>query len=628
MAPAKKPAYVKPLKELVASSSRVQEQLKGRLLDFKIESLHGGKEKGLAIMVDKDQSLQGVLVLEAWSPADRQHMQKTLQNNVGKVVSVTNSRIQSRGKTLAYFDANVKMAFDTQTQVALCADDNEYPTELPALPDIKHATCLSTSCVISVVAVVVEGGQAVDRSMSDGKMKPVCNLKVATGSNEMTAAFWDHLAEKMGKATSGQVYRLDWMVLKLEGGGKYQLSSISGTKTTLIEGSKAKAVSDNLADPASMQTMSATFGKTREDKMNEATSPGSLTTVEAIETLKLTKPGVLLVPAAYVLDARGMSSDSPSRAWYLGCSKCKKQLDTNGPQLECPDHGHNQGKKVYAAQLLFADPGHKKELAIWEEGLKAMANEHTPSSSLDDDTFLEQLLEAVTGKGLCLRIGIGARKNGLPMIDLFDVTSQVDENGCLALYKNLEDHSCARTPGLAPVCCKTAVMNELGQLTVQHGGASQTVERVKMVAQLTAKPQVEVLQDIDGIKVTLTCKCVACDGELEIAAAGVPGSVQDVMSMPKGAIFAAFATTKNPEGEFKLANHVQLDGPQKNMDIKVFKYEVGQFQETITTMNQKLSDSSEDIGAKRTLEVEKLMAAARETPKRLKIQHTTDGNKC
>ena len=128
---------------------------------------------------------------------------------------------------------------------------------------------------------------------------------------------------------------------------------------------------------------------------------------------------------------------------------------------------------------------------------------------------------------------------------------------------------------------------------------------------------------------TLTCKCVACDGELKIAAAGVPGSVQDVMSMPKSTIFAAFATTKNPEGEFQLANHVRLDGPQKNMETKVFKYEVGQFQETITTTNQKSSDSSEDIGAKRTLEVEKLMDdAARETPKRLKIQHTSDGNKC
>ena len=76
------------------------------------------------------------------------------------------------------------------------------------------------------------------------------------------------------------------------------------------------------------------------------------------------------------------------------CPKCKKQLDKIGPLLQCPDHGKNQGKKVYAAQLLFADPGHKKELAIWEEGFKAVANEHTPSSGLDDDTYLEQLLEA------------------------------------------------------------------------------------------------------------------------------------------------------------------------------------------------------------------------------------------
>ena len=64
------------------------------------------------------------------------------------------------------------------------------------------------------------------------------------------------------------------------------------------------------------------------------------------------------------------------------------------------------------------------------------------------------------------------------------------------------------------------------------------------------------------------------------------------------------------------------------METKVFKYEVGQFQETITSMNQKPSDSSEDMGAKRTLEVERLMSAARETPKRLKIEHTADGNNC
>ena len=90
-----KPAYVKPLRELVASSSCVQEQIKGRLLDCYVDNLKGGKEKTTAIIVDKDKSLKGVLVLEAWSPADQNHMQQKLKNYVGQVVSMTNSKIYS-----------------------------------------------------------------------------------------------------------------------------------------------------------------------------------------------------------------------------------------------------------------------------------------------------------------------------------------------------------------------------------------------------------------------------------------------------------------------------------------------------------------------------------------------------
>lgn len=108
-----KPALVKPLKQLTASGTRVQEQIKGRLLDVYVETLKGGKEKTIGILVDKDKALKGVLVLEAWSAADQGHMAKCLKPHVGKVVSFQNSKIQSRGKTLVYFDVSVKMAFDT-----------------------------------------------------------------------------------------------------------------------------------------------------------------------------------------------------------------------------------------------------------------------------------------------------------------------------------------------------------------------------------------------------------------------------------------------------------------------------------------------------------------------------------
>ena len=68
-----KPAYVKPIHMLVASSSRVSEQIKGRLLFVHTETLKSGAEKTIAVMVDKDQqfALKSVLVQEAWSPADQ-----------------------------------------------------------------------------------------------------------------------------------------------------------------------------------------------------------------------------------------------------------------------------------------------------------------------------------------------------------------------------------------------------------------------------------------------------------------------------------------------------------------------------------------------------------------------------
>ncbi len=64
------------------------------------------------------------------------------------------------------------------------------------------------------------------------------------------------------------------------------------------------------------------------------------------------------------------------------------------------------------------------------------------------------------------------------------------------------------------------------------------------------------------------------------------------------------------------------------MEVKVFKYEVEQFKEKITRMAEKSKDQSEDMGAKRTLEVETLMSANRMTPRRIKVQKTSDGNEC
>ena len=154
-----------------------------------VETLKGGKEKTVATIVDKDKSrpLKGVLVLEAWAPADQSHMRKHLQPHVGKV---TTSKIQSRGRTLVYFDVCAKIAYDTQTNINAAEEDVECPKTFPELPDIKHASSITSGCMISVVAAVVESGQAVERPVPGGAKKYVTNLKNATGNTEAGATFW------------------------------------------------------------------------------------------------------------------------------------------------------------------------------------------------------------------------------------------------------------------------------------------------------------------------------------------------------------------------------------------------------------------------------------------------------
>ena len=134
-----KAAYVRPIKDLSVMAGRVSEQVCGRLVHHFTETFKKGSSKTVAVIVD-GESLRSVLVLEAWSAQDQAHMNQSLLPHAGKVVSVTNFKVQSKGRSLVYFDRDLKVAFDKLTKVALGAGD--YPTALPLLPNVKDATLL------------------------------------------------------------------------------------------------------------------------------------------------------------------------------------------------------------------------------------------------------------------------------------------------------------------------------------------------------------------------------------------------------------------------------------------------------------------------------------------------------
>ena len=627
-----KPAYIKPVHTLVASNTRVAEQIKGRLLFVHTEALKSGSEKAIAVMVDKDKkfALKSVLVHEAWGPADQARMRKMMNPLEGKVVSITNAKIVSRGRSIVFFDTSVKSAFDQHTGVAECPDDESYPTQLPVLPNLKAAASLSHASMVSLVAAVTEEGQAVERNVSPTVKKFVANLKMATDTTNMAAAFWENLAEKMGSAKLGQVYRLDWVLLKQEGAGKYSLASVAATAADLEEGEVATAVQDSLAAPSEMVSMSTQYGQTYADKMKKPFVQADLFSLEEIQSLQMRTPSVLLVPACYLLEARGMAADSPSRAWYTGCTQCKKQLESVGVKLQCPQHGENRGKKIYAGQVILADPSHKKELAVWDETLRRLIKDFLGHEDLDLESVMEDLSQAIKGTELVVRVGVATKKDGTSVsLDLFEVAEQVNSDGCLAIYKTMKHEFGEGLPAIAPACFRNVSVNELGQLILKAGDAERLVDTVKLMVRVVEQEDLKVMDGIDGLEVSLKCECVCCKEQCSLYAAGMPATVKVYTRIAAGEYLMAFVHMTEPDYKFPVGYHVSLKSrTDVDVDARVFKYQAGQVIASISNSSMPTDDDEKELKLKRTKSIETLLtnACARTETKRLRLAKTDDGS--
>ena len=91
-----KPKYTQRICKLSQSSTRLTEQVAGRLLHYWKEDLKGGKSKICAVFLD-GQTFQNVLTAEAWSDADQAHAEKHLKPLLGQVVALENGKIASKG---------------------------------------------------------------------------------------------------------------------------------------------------------------------------------------------------------------------------------------------------------------------------------------------------------------------------------------------------------------------------------------------------------------------------------------------------------------------------------------------------------------------------------------------------
>ena len=642
-----KPAFIKAIHTLVPSNTRVPEQIKGRLLFVHTEKLKSGSEKAIAVMVDKDHqfALKSVLVHEAWSPADQGRLRKILNPLEGKVVSITNAKIAPKGRTIVFFDSSIKSVFDRHTAVVECPDDDSYPTQLPALPNLMAARSLLHASYVSLVAAVTEEGAAVERNVTPTVKKWVANLKMATDSTNMSAAFWDGHAEKMGSAKAGQVYRLDWVLLKQEAIGKYSLSSVTASAVDLEEGALATAVQDSLADPSQMINMSTQFGHTYADKMKKQLVQGDLYSLEEIQSLQMGTASVLLIPGCYMLEARGMTADSPNRAWYTGCTQCKKQLESVGIKMQCPRHGDNKGKKIYAGQVMLADSSHKKELPVWDEMLRRLIRDFLGHEDLDLENVMEDLCQAVKGMELVVRVGVATRKDGSPVnvpasmylrkdgtpvsLDLFDVAEQVNSDGCLAIYKTIVHDFGQGLPAIAPACCRHVSVNDLGQLILKAGAAERLVDTAKLMVRVVEQEDLRVLDGIDGVEVSLKCECVCCKEQCTLYAAGLPATVNAYLRIAAGEHLMAFVHMTEPDYKFPVGYHVSLKSrTDVDGDARVFKWQAAQVIGSISNSSSSMDTDENEVKLKRTNFMESLLTNpfVRSKSKRLRLLKTDDGS--
>ena len=619
-----KTAYTIPIANLSIASKRLQEQIKGRVILCHTEILRSSKTKGMAIIVDNSNKLQGVLVLEAWSDADQMHMKKTILANVGKVITITNAKIANKGRTTVYFDKELKMSFDKDTIVKKAAEDASFPTELPALPDVKHAQSLTEACLISIAVAVHQAGKVTEVTVQ-GTSKKVCNLQVASGDKAMSAAFWDEeLATQMSHATAGEVFRLDYFTLVPEGNGCYKLTSNTASRVELQAGAGAEAVRAGLSDK--VDTMSAVYGKSRDDKMKEKFQPVSLIMVSHVKSMDATTGFYtnrnFLVPALYVKDVRSMNADNPNLCYYKGCTTCNKQLISDGLTLKCDVHGVNKGKKVFGVQMMLQDPEHKMEVAVWEEPLQALLAA-TKQPDPEKENAMELLQEHLRGREMYARFGVGQNKAGkATYLDMYDLSEQVTDTGSFCVYRDVEGDDLQGVIGVPPVCCQSISTNELQQLTVGTMGVTpRVVDQVHLMGVVTGDPAIDVMKDIDGIDVVVTAKCTVCSQEMKLHMAGVPDTVRKFMSTPAGASVDVLVLGKSQDGVLEVMSCKTITSNAAVCE-KVFKYQAAQFQKRMKRASR--TESSKDYKK----DVAKFLEEAqRKSAKRLKLEHTMDGDK-
>ena len=129
-------------------------------------------------------------------------------------------------------------------------------------------------------------------------------------------------------------------------------------------------------------------------------------------------------------------------------------------------------------------------------------------------------------------------------------------------------------PGIVPACCKNIKMNDHAQLQVHVDDKALTVDSVHILCQVRAKPNVKVMQEMDGLEIHVPCVRSVCGAHMTLVAAGVATSVQDIMMAQQKTWLSVLCQRRWANGMFLVAQFTEEKQAKKlEMLQKVFKFE-------------------------------------------------------
>ena len=614
---ASKPKYTQEICKLSQSSTRLKEQVAGRLLHYWKEDLKGGKSKICAVFLD-GQTFQNVLTAEAWSDADQAHAEKHLKPLLGQVVALENGKIASKGKTTVFHGKQIKLSYDKSTVVKKLDNNEKYGKALPLLT-IAECSKLPSLCAISLVVCIQEVSGPHNRA-TEGGDKPVSNLQVAFEDRKIDTAFWGHkLANAMGQSKTGDVYRLDWMTLVPLGQNLFKLVSNSGTEVEQVHGADAENVRDAVKD--TLVSMSPQFGLSRSEKMKLRASRVSLSFVSHMRVADISQDnsnaykGAVIVPCCFLKELRSLGDSASGLPYYYGCPQCKKATKSDGT---CPDHGTVTANQVVGAAVVIQDPCTTLETTLWKEPLEALRSEFGVGPEVADTEVLPLLAQKTSACQLVARMGVGINKSGKAhYVDLFDLAPAVSAEGVLGAFHDLPSLPGDDGDGLAPLCCQHLHQDEMGQLQAKFESQTRLIGGAMCMFRVRAEPEAFIVKDVDGLIVKIQAECCVCNQTVTLQQAGAPQSVQQMNRMRVDELVFANVILQSDGGQPFEVMQLRAITADEMMHEKLHKFQVSEYQKFAT------GSVKMDITTTPSKDVQNLLSTPREA-KRLKIQHTAD----